>query len=99
MTSTETTQTQTTAKKALAKKAPATPALVKLRWQYDKDTKMETGQTAVVGDRSYAVKPGPDGTWRGTVQVGKGKVQVLSDTTFAKAYNSCVRHNKDAQNA
>jgi hypothetical protein len=92
-------------KAAPAKRTPATPAAkaapatANLRWQYTKETKLTEGQSAVAGDRSYAVKPAADGTWKGTVTVDDGKPEVLSDTTFAKAYAACVQHNRQRQSA
>ncbi len=79
--------------KPAPKKAAAKAAGQKLKWQYDRETKMQTGQTAVVGDRTYAIKPAAEGKWQGTVTVGKTET-VLVTGSFGAAYNACVKHNR-----
>ena len=84
--------------KSAAKKAPAaTAASAKLRWLVEGDRNQKGGkeQAATAGDRTYAIARSGD-AWVATVTQGR-KSTVLSEGSFAKAYNAAVQHNKTAQ--
>jgi hypothetical protein len=94
-----------TRKEAAAKKAPAKAttkgkpaekaaetktAGAKLRWLIETDHGNGKTQTARVGDRVYEIKKTGEKTYTATVTVDGGAAEVLSETTFAKAYAACV---------
>ena len=88
------------AKAAPAAKAPTAPAACKLRWvvEGDRNAKGGKAQSARVGDRTYAIKNSGD-AWVATVTVDGGEAEVLSETTFAKAYGACIAHNRGGSTA
>ncbi len=104
------TPAKTTARKAApAKKAPAKaaakpaqkpaadkPASTKLRWVFPEGfaERPKTGQTAVAGDREYAMLPDGE-AWKATVKQD-GKTTTLAEGKFGKCYNAITAHNKAA---
>ena len=87
--------------KAPANKAPAAkqadkPASTKLRWVFPEgfENKDKTGQTAVAGDREYALLPDGE-AWKATVKQDD-KTTTLAEGKFGKCYNAITAHNKAA---
>ena len=85
------------AKPAAEKATPkaTTPAARKLRWLVeggDRSLAGKVAQTASVEGYMYRIQKAGDG-WTATVE-HDGKTAELSNTTFAKAYQSCVAHNR-----
>lgn len=78
-----------------AEKVVAATNSPKLRWLVEGDRNRKGGkeQSAVVGDRTYAITAAGE-AWQATVKVGRGKPTVLAEGTFGKAYTACVNHNK-----
>ena len=85
----------------VAAEAPKTAAHAgaKLRWQVETDHGDGKTQSSTTGDRRYEIARQADGTYTATVTVGGREPETLSTTTFARAYNSAVAHNKGQSTA
>lgn len=82
------------AKKTAGKPAVSAGTAPKLRWQYDRETKMTTGQVAQFGEGELALLPA-DGKWRAVYRVGESET-LLAEGSFGKAYNAAVKRSKEA---